>query len=176
MSFFLSPMLIFSRKQNLIYLYQRETNKVLFSFPAHNNTEKPHGDPLTLESWGPAPEGFLTLSPPDFISHDFRDEFYGNHFGSKAVIPGESYVREWGEFEEGQMGRVRFALGSVEAPPGFPDRAAWDRELLVHAGRPFDILTKGCIRMSNTDVEKLAYEWIKYFRTGIELKVLFIDK
>ncbi len=147
----------------------------MFSFPAHNNTEKPHGDPLVIESWGPAPGGFLTLSPPDFISEDFRKEFYRAHFGFYNVVPEESYVQEWDEFEQSQMGRVRFALGSNDAPEGFTDKMAWEREILIHAGRPYETLTKGCIRMDNKDIEQLAFEWIKWYRMGYPLDILEIS-
>lgn len=168
------PILIFSRDENLIYLKDRRTGVILFSFPAHNHTENPEGDPLTPESWGPAPSGYLTVSPPDFISEEFRLTFYQENFGSDIIIPGESLIQEWGEFEAEQMGRVRFALGCVSAPSGFPDRSAWDRELLIHAGRPFETLTKGCIRMNNGNIERFAVEWIKQFRMGVELRTVFV--
>ena len=164
----------FSRKNNLVYLQDRQSGDVLFSFPAHNRTENPDGDPLTLGSWGPAPNGFLTVSPPDFISTEFRKQFYREKFGSDIIIPGESLVQEWGEFEAEQMGRVRFALGSPSAPDLFPDKAAWDRELLIHAGRPFETLTKGCIRMSNNDVERFAVEWIRMNRKGFYINTILI--
>lgn len=169
-----SPILIFSREKNIIYLFEKISCRVVFAFPAHNRTEKPNGDPLTLGSWGPAPGGVLTLSPPDFISDDFRKEFYRAHFSFYAVVHGESYVQEWDEFEQSEMGRARFALGSPDAPEGSADRIAWDREILIHAGRPFETLTKGCIRMDNGDIEQLAYEWIKWYRMGYPLDVLEI--
>lgn len=169
-----SPILIFSRQKSLIYLLDRQTGETVFSFPAHNRTENLDGNPLILGSWGQAPAGFLTVSPPDFISAEFREKFYFKNFGSGVIIPGESLVQEWGEFEAEQMGRVRFALGSPSAPDHFPDKAAWDRELLIHAGKPFDTLTKGCIRMENGDAERFAGEWIRQFRQGVELKTILI--
>ncbi len=169
------PLLRFSRKKELIYLQDRQSDVIIFSFPAHNLTEKPDGNPLISGSWGPAPNGFLTVSPPDFISVEFREKFYIENLKSKIIVSGESLVQEWGEFEVEQMGRVRFALGSPSAPANFPDKAAWDRELLIHAGRPFETLTKGCIRMDNSDVESLAVEWIRWFRLGVELKTILIE-
>ncbi|MCD4786141.1 MAG: L,D-transpeptidase [Candidatus Eremiobacteraeota bacterium] len=115
------------------------------------------------------------MSPPDFISEDFRKEFYRAHFGFYNVVPEESYVQEWDEFEQSQMGRVRFALGSNDAPEGFTDKMAWEREILIHAGRPYETLTKGCIRMDNKDIEQLAFEWIKWYRMGYPLDILEIS-
>lgn len=169
-----SPVLRFSREKSLIYLQDRQSDGILFSFPAHNRTENPDGNPLTVGSWGPAPKGFLTVSQPDFISAEFREGFYHENFGSDVIIPGESLVQEWGEFEAEQMGRVRFALGSPSAPACFPDKAAWDRELLIHAGRPFETLTKGCIRMENVDVERFAAEWIRMSRRGFHINTILI--
>jgi len=169
-----SPILIFSGSRKVIYLLDRLSKKVLFSFPAHNQTEKPEGDSLIFGSWGPAPAGFLTLSPPDFISHEFLNQFCREYFGNSIVFPGESLVQEWGEFEREGMGPVRFALGSPDSPEDFIDRIVWDRELLIHGGRSFEVPTRGCIRMNDSDLEKLAYQWISWSRMGYPLKVLYI--
>jgi hypothetical protein len=171
----LNPLLIFSGQKKCIYLSDRNSGDILFSFPAHNQTRRPEGNPLVEGSWGHAPSGFLTLSPPDFISEDFRKNFYTSHFGSPYVYPGESYMQEWGEFEFEEMGRVRFALGNPEAPEEFGDRAAWNREILIHGGGTFDKLTKGCIRMENSDIERLAFFAIHYYRIGYPLTLLLND-
>ncbi|MCE1248919.1 MAG: L,D-transpeptidase [Firmicutes bacterium] len=175
MKLHLDPLLCFSRSKKCIYLTDRNSGEILFSFPAHNQTERPEGNPLIQGTWGHAPFGFLTLSPPDFISEEFRKEFYISHFGSTNINKGESYVMEWGEYEFEQMGRVRFALGSPDAPEGFGDRAVWDREILIHGGGYFDKLTKGCIRMENSDIERLAFFAIHYYRIGYPLTLLFND-
>lgn len=168
------PILVFSKGDNLIYLEDRSSARALFSFPAHNRTENPSGDPLQLGSGAPAPAGLLVLSPPDFISEEFRERFYRENFDNKNALPGESLVQHWGEYEEKEMGRVRFALGSRWAPPGSANRAAWDRELLIHAGKSFEMPTRGCIRMRNDDMEKFACRWIEYYKKGIHLNKIHV--
>lgn len=165
----LNPILIFSQKKKLIYLEARFGGKIFFSFPAHNRTGNPRGNPFKKGSGAPAPYGFLYLSPPDFISEEFRNEFYGIHLPGWTPRPGESLVCEWGEFEEHEMGRVRFALGNPHAPVGMGDHAAWERELLIHAGAEFEKPTQGCIRMGGMDIEKLAAHLIRLQREGIPI-------
>lgn len=168
----IAPQLVFSHGEKLIFLKERPAGRVLFALPAHNHTVNPEGDPLKLGSSGPAPYAFLTISPPDFISHEYRADFYREYFGDETVFPGESYVQQWGEFEMHEMGPVRFALGDPAAPQGFPDRAAWDRELLVHGGGTFQKLTHGCIRMEETHLKKLTFQLITFFRKGYPLNTL----
>ena len=170
----LSPLLIFSNSRQEIYLLDRQKNRQIFSYPAHNNTENPEGNPLITGSFSPAPFGFLALSPPDFITEEYRKSFYELYLGGSEPVIGESFVQEWGDFLEEEMGPVRFALGSPCAPVGFSDRAAWDRELLIHGARSFDTLTKGCIRMKNEDLVQLALQWILMFRKGFPLKSLMV--
>jgi hypothetical protein len=168
------PILVFSRQNKRIFLRDRLTEKIYFSYRAHNYTENNDAEPLIQGSWAPAPLGFLTLSSPDFISEEFRKEFYLSHFGWYRVEPGESFVQKWGEFEEHEMGRVRFALGDPLSPPAFADRAAWERELLIHAGKTFETPTKGCIRMTGYDIELFAADWIRCSRNFTRLKLIRI--
>jgi hypothetical protein len=161
--------LVFSRKNEKIFLSDPVTGKELFSYRAHNWTENNDGDPLAPGSWAPAPRGIMVLSAPDFITEEFRNKFYLQHFGAYEVHPGESFVMEWGEYEEDEMGRVRFALGDPSSPQDSGNYAAWERELLIHAGKTYDTPTKGCIRMTNEDIELLAADWIKCFRQGLNL-------
>lgn len=170
----LSSLLVFSHRRQEIFLLDRQSRRQVFCLSAHNNTENPEGNPLITGSFSPAPLGFLTLSPPDFITEEYRKAFYDLYLGGSEPVQGESLVQEWGEFLEEEMGPVRFALGSSNAPAGFPDRAAWDRELLIHGARTFDTLTKGCIRMKNEDLVQLALQWILMFRKGFPLKALMV--
>lgn len=176
----LLPILIFSSDRKSIYLEDRKTAQVFFSFSAHNQTENPGGDPLECGSWGQAPQGFVMISPPDFISREFKYKFYLERFGlnlntEAESLAGESYIQKWGEFLEEEMGRVRFALGTPLAPPGTGDRAAWDRELLIHGGKTFETPTKGCLRMRDKDLEDLAYHLIRIAREGKPLIVIKIS-
>jgi hypothetical protein len=171
---FNEPIFTFSRCEEKIFLKERSSGKIYFSYKAHNWTENDDGDPFTEGSWAPAPPGNLTLSPPDFISEEFRNEFYRNHFNSQMISSGESFVMEWGEFEKDEMGRVRFALGKIDSPLNSGDRAAWDRELLIHAGKTYETLTKGCIRMTDEDIELLAADWIRCFKKGLILDFIYI--
>lgn len=163
------PVLTFSQNKNLIYLEDRETGRILFVHPAHNVTENMPGEPLKTGSGSPAPLGWLCLSLPDFISEEFRDYFYRRYLDGEAHLPGECLVRGWGEFEEEQMGRVRFALGCPYAPSGTGDHAAWERELLIHGGGWFEKPTRGCIRMSDGQLEHFAANVIKARRMGMGL-------
>jgi hypothetical protein len=169
------PILVFSRQNEKLFLSDPISGKIYFSYKAHNRTENNDGDPLIQGSWGPAPLGLIVLSPPDFISDEFRSDFYILHFNSQMVQSGESLVREWGEFEEDEMGRVRFALGDSLSPPGSGNSAAWDRELLIHAGKTYDTLTKGCIRMTDEDIELFAADWIRCCRQGLKLNVIKVE-
>jgi hypothetical protein len=168
------PVLQFSRIDGRIFLHDRESGKVYFSYPAHNVTDNPEGDPLQAGSGAPAPAGFLCISPPDFISAQFQMEFYRDRIEGPGPMPGESLVQGWGEFCQEEMGRVRFALGNPNAPAGSGDRAAWDRELLVHGGGWFHKPTRGCIRMADSDMEDLAAQVIRARRSGLVISNIFV--
>ncbi len=161
------PRLIFSMNENSIFLEDCNREQRLFCLPAHNNTVNPHGDPMVTGSNAPAPFGFLCLSLPDFISHDYRREFYRRFIFGPGPGLGESLVEGWGEFLVHEMGPVRFALGSPHAPEGTADRAAWDRELLIHGGGYPQKLTHGCIRMADHHIEQLAAMVIVLMRRGV---------
>lgn len=170
----ISPLLIFSPVERRIYLEDRLSGHEFFSFRAHNITERPDGNPFIPGSWGPAPAGFLRISQPDFISGEFRESFYRERFASGHVQERESLVQEWGAFEEQEMGRVRFALGSPLAPAESADWAGWERELLVHGGKTFDTPTRGCIRMDDRDLEEMAFYFIIFSRIGCEIRSIHI--
>jgi len=121
--------LVFSREDGTISLLDGDGNLV-DSWDAANNTTKPNGDPCTVGSEGPAPNGEWPIGR---TSDEGNSPSYGPHF----IQVGDS----------GESGTERNDI-------------ARQRGIGIHGGRDgHEHDTEGCIRMENDDVDELV-DWM----------------
>ena len=122
--------LVFSREDGTISLLDGDGNLV-DSWDAANNTTKPNGDPCTVDSNGPAPNGEWPINGPIVDTGD--SESYGPHF-----IP----VGDAGDGDD-------------------RNDIARQRGIGIHGGRDgHEHVTYGCIRMENDDADELV-DWMR---------------
>jgi len=131
--------LVFSRENGTIYLLDGDGN-VENSWDAANNTTIPDGDPCTVGSNGPAPNGEWPINGPIVDTGDSRS--YGPHF-----IP----VGDAGDGDDrNDIARQR-GIGVHGGREGETDSQG-------RTGHEYN--TRGCIRMENDDVDELV-DWMR---------------
>ena len=84
----------FDRSEGAIYIYPggSDTYGPPQQFPAGNNTVNPTGDPLTPESWGPAPNGTFPTGPV-IPQNGGPDSSFGAGFAPIRLAPGPNGQR-----------------------------------------------------------------------------------
>lgn len=127
-----SSYLVFDRSDGYLYVYS-DDHELQARFPAGNNTIRPEGDPYTVDSKGPAPNGEYPVQDPLYTADSPDKESYGSYF---------------------------FPVGDCGESPSCTGSAAGDiarrRGIGVHAGRSGpESKTKGCVRVSENDIRDL---------------------
>jgi len=130
--------LVFSREDGTMYLVDGDGN-VVDSWDAANNTTIPDGDPCTVGSNGPAPNGEWPIGR---IADTGDSRRYGPHF-IQVGDSGESGT------ERNDIARQR-GIGIHGGREGEPDS---------HGRTGHEHNTQGCIRMENDDLEELV-DWM----------------